>query len=236
MERENLSENEYYEISDKEKLPKRCPILDKCERRAWTLAFTMNSCKDLIDLRSESREIKIITQLINEGKISEDYEQEKVTVKGEQPETIEGKSSFGFANLCPEVILFENHRFRYEIPRISAISGRYTTEKYDKSGYYCSHFCECPEFSNYNYEKGVIGKLSKKTKRKKRPTISKVLRFEILQRDKFTCQYCGRSKDDGVKLEIDHRIPVSEGGKTTLKNLITSCYDCNRGKSDKIIE
>ena len=56
------------------------------------------------------------------------------------------------------------------------------------------------------------------------------LRWEILKRDAFTCQYCGRSAPD-VKLEVDHIIPVSEGGTDTKDNLITACYSCNRGKS-----
>ena len=56
------------------------------------------------------------------------------------------------------------------------------------------------------------------------------LRWEVLKRDAFTCQYCGRSAPE-VKLEVDHIIPVSEGGKDTKDNLITACYSCNRGRS-----
>lgn len=62
-----------------------------------------------------------------------------------------------------------------------------------------------------------------------RKAIGKKLRFEVLKRDKFTCQYCGRMSPD-VILEIDHIKPVSEGGTNELLNLITSCRDCNRGK------
>ena len=56
------------------------------------------------------------------------------------------------------------------------------------------------------------------------------LRWEVLKRDAFTCQYCGRSAPE-VKLEVDHITPVCEGGKDTKENLVTSCYSCNRGKS-----
>ncbi len=56
-------------------------------------------------------------------------------------------------------------------------------------------------------------------------------RFEVFKRDKFTCQYCGKKPPD-VTLEVDHIIATSKGGKTTLGNLKTSCFDCNRGKSD----
>ena len=56
------------------------------------------------------------------------------------------------------------------------------------------------------------------------------LRWEVLKRDAFTCQYCGRSAPE-VKLEVDHITPVSEGGKDTKENLVAACYSCNRGRS-----
>jgi hypothetical protein len=34
-----------------------------------------------------------------------------------------------------------------------------------------------------------------------------------------------------VTLEVDHIIPVVSGGKNTEDNLITACFDCNRGKA-----
>lgn len=62
-----------------------------------------------------------------------------------------------------------------------------------------------------------------------RKPLSKKTRFEVFKRDKFTCQYCGMMAPD-VILEVDHIVPVSEGGGDNLLNLITSCRDCNRGK------
>jgi hypothetical protein len=67
-----------------------------------------------------------------------------------------------------------------------------------------------------------------------RKAIPKTLRFDVFARDKFTCQYCGRMSPD-VVLEIDHIQPVSKGGKNELLNLVTSCRDCNRGKSNKTL-
>lgn len=63
----------------------------------------------------------------------------------------------------------------------------------------------------------------------KRKALPKKLRFEVFKRDSFTCQYCGRMAPD-VVLEVDHVIPVAEGGTNDIMNLITSCFDCNRGK------
>ena len=56
------------------------------------------------------------------------------------------------------------------------------------------------------------------------------LRWKILQRDKFCCQYCGQHAPN-VKLEVDHIVPVADGGTDDENNLIACCYACNRGKS-----
>lgn len=63
----------------------------------------------------------------------------------------------------------------------------------------------------------------------KRKPLSKKIRYEVLKRDSFTCQYCGQMAPE-VILEVDHIIPVAEGGDDEIFNLITSCRDCNRGK------
>lgn len=65
--------------------------------------------------------------------------------------------------------------------------------------------------------------------------ISKKLRFEVFKRDNYTCQYCGK-KSPIVILEIDHVIPISEGGQDILENLLTSCFECNRGKGKELLE
>lgn len=65
----------------------------------------------------------------------------------------------------------------------------------------------------------------------KREAISKRVRFEVFKRDNFKCQYCGKSAPE-IILHVDHISPVSKGGKADILNLITSCVDCNAGKSD----
>lgn len=64
-----------------------------------------------------------------------------------------------------------------------------------------------------------------------RKAIGKRVRFEVLKRDAFTCQYCGKSAPD-VILHIDHIKPVSKGGNNGMLNLVTSCQGCNSGKSN----
>ena len=63
----------------------------------------------------------------------------------------------------------------------------------------------------------------------KRKQITKRTRFRVFKRDGFTCGYCGRTPPAAI-LEIDHIEPVASGGTDTPDNLITACFDCNRGK------
>lgn len=68
-----------------------------------------------------------------------------------------------------------------------------------------------------------------------RKSISKKYRFEVFKRDDFSCQYCGRMPPT-VTLEVDHILPVCEKGSDDKYNLITACFDCNRGKGGSLLE
>lgn len=61
------------------------------------------------------------------------------------------------------------------------------------------------------------------------------LRFDVFNRDGFRCRYCGRSVSEGIILEVDHVRPRADGGTDDLPNLVTACWDCNRGKSAKAV-
>ena len=63
-----------------------------------------------------------------------------------------------------------------------------------------------------------------------RKKLSKRTRFEVFKRDQFTCIYCGQRPPD-VVLHCDHLIALADGGSDDLVNLVTSCQDCNLGKS-----
>lgn len=65
-------------------------------------------------------------------------------------------------------------------------------------------------------------------------SLSKKTRFEVFKRDRFACQYCGQTPPAAV-LVIDHMLPVSRGGTDDEGNLVTSCHDCNAGKSDRLL-
>ncbi|WP_372344655.1 HNH endonuclease [Streptomyces sp. KL116D] len=63
--------------------------------------------------------------------------------------------------------------------------------------------------------------------------VSKRLRYEILRRDNHACRYCGATAPD-AKLNVDHVIPQSLGGTDKPDNLVTSCAECNSGKTSSL--
>ncbi|KKM17464.1 hypothetical protein LCGC14_1675530 [marine sediment metagenome] len=63
--------------------------------------------------------------------------------------------------------------------------------------------------------------------------VSKTLRYAVMERDGFTCQYCGVSAL-AAELQVDHVMPVSCGGQDTPENLLTACKECNAGKSSSL--
>lgn len=67
----------------------------------------------------------------------------------------------------------------------------------------------------------------------KRKPIGNSKRFKVFERDGYTCRYCGSRPPEGV-LEVDHFIPVKEGGDNEMSNLLTSCKECNQGKKARI--
>ena len=74
-----------------------------------------------------------------------------------------------------------------------------------------------------------------KTNTSSKRNISPSKRIKIFERDNFTCQYCG-VKAPEVKIEIDHIIPISKDGTNEIENLTTACFECNIGKSNKILK
>lgn len=72
---------------------------------------------------------------------------------------------------------------------------------------------------------------------KRSQSLGQAKRFEVLERDNFTCQYCGRNvRDHKVVLAIDHVNPKKRGGSDSIDNLITTCVDCNSGKSASLMK
>ncbi len=62
--------------------------------------------------------------------------------------------------------------------------------------------------------------------------ISRDLRLQVLTRDRYQCVQCSQDSAH-ISLEIDHKIPVSQGGQSILENLQTLCISCNRMKHNR---
>ena len=69
--------------------------------------------------------------------------------------------------------------------------------------------------------------------RRKRKTLSPKQRFLVMKENGYRCQICGITAKDNahVRLEIDHKVPIANGGSNQLDNLWVLCFECNRGKS-----
>lgn len=122
---------DYFEISARLQLPMRCPILDRCVRRAETIALANNW-----PLEDAGRRVQL----------KEPY----VDSIGESAYQIGGSTSFGSGGQCPEVNLFE------PTVALPGFSGHPTTK-----GYYdkymnpqfgiteTGHFSRCAEYAKY---------------------------------------------------------------------------------------
>jgi 5-methylcytosine-specific restriction endonuclease McrA len=72
----------------------------------------------------------------------------------------------------------------------------------------------------------------------------KLNRNSILERDNYTCVYCGK-KPSPSKLTLDHIIPKSRWSEISFdkkpkefnswENLVTACKECNTKKGNKLI-
>lgn len=95
------------------------------------------------------------------------------------------------------------------------------------------HYCNrdfIPRSANHKYctpecAKGAIDDSTVRT-----------TRYLLLERDNFTCFYCGLNSYQNQKiLRLDHVRPASKGGGDTAGNLVTACAECNAGKLNALI-
>jgi 5-methylcytosine-specific restriction endonuclease McrA len=58
------------------------------------------------------------------------------------------------------------------------------------------------------------------------PDKYKQLRLQVLARDRWQCQFCGKR----TNLEVHHQHSRAQGGKDQSENLITLCDSCHRNE------
>lgn len=126
-----------------------------------------------------------------------------------------------------------------------ASSTHYNQKFFEMECLYCGHkyfangcdvwLRKCPKCQQMISGNKSVKTMGVQTQRTSR-VISDKLRYQVFKRDNFKCCVCGASpaKDPSVELHIDHIVPWSKGGETTMDNLQTLCSKCNLGKSDSV--
>ena len=59
-------------------------------------------------------------------------------------------------------------------------------------------------------------------------------RGNLCNRDRYTCQYCGR-RPGTQELTIDHVVPRCRGGISSWSNCVVACVQCNARKAHKTL-
>jgi len=90
----------------------------------------------------------------------------------------------------------------------------------DGAGFIHSASCEFPLPSVIR-----LSYIIKRPRPKRRLT-----RLEVFNRDRYTCQYCGK---EARQLTLDHVIPRYRGGEQTWENVVSACIPCNRRKAGR---
>ena len=117
----------YFARSASQNLPNRCPILDRCERRFWTLEIASNCKGELADFGHQRTPL--------------------VKSVGEDAYLSGGNNNFIVGGVCPEVALFEPNHFFVGLSGVATRRGQYDKmmePKYEvlETG----HFSECAEY------------------------------------------------------------------------------------------
>ena len=231
---------EWYSSKSREaKLAPRCPIAH-CELcpRYYASVWLLGNAHLTTEISREDQQ-----------RLDKKWEPFKSTIAEEDASMTrvgERRRLGSVSNFCPEVSkqmfgLFASGLSKYadDIDRDAAHARleRQNAERDDPRWIWASvtprHYTECREYSIFSDVadgKPVRGKTTSKSRGKSRRTgLSQKVRWHVLARDSFTCQYCGRKPPD-VVLEVDHVTSVADGGSNEMDNLVAACAQCNRGK------
>src|SRR5690606_8052063 len=91
----------------------------------------------------------------------------------------------------------------------------------------------------YDAPKQILLNYVVKKRTKVYNTTAQLNRRNLLLRDDFTCQYCGRHEADlgkKEKMTRDHVFPRVRGGADTWLNVVVACSKCNHRKADSLLE
>ncbi len=227
----------YKNISLRKRIPTYCPIgtCDKCPRYYLSLKLTNNIFPGALNIPEDVRK-KIEMKWIGSDAFSSDDDTASIT-----------ESSAGgllaFSGFCPEVAQkymglycssshgFVDDEHKYSVHKLL---NEEDVDKSDPRFMWAHigerHYSDCKEYSVY------FSSTSKPVPTKKRNKgLSTRLRWQVLERDNFICQYCGVRGGEKSPLHVDHKVSIADGGTDDLDNLITSCQKCNLGKGAKSV-
>ncbi len=154
-----MNKQAYFDKSKKEKVSKKCPLYERCQRCAFSLYF-------LSGLDQEN--YKSVDNALEEvGLWKLDENDELIIQVGSVVSKIGGKNILYFENVCPEVPLFSNGTFGY-IPKKAITKGSwdnfYPKNKFGEDGKFevleTGHFTECREYIKYQQNSKNHTKLS----------------------------------------------------------------------------
>ncbi len=135
--------------------------------------------------------------------------------------------------------IYESCKRQYESILDDNCAFRFTTSRNRQSGYIVDNQMDVSFAWLVEKHKELAG-ISFETTLKnyhvknQRRLMTRALREEIMKRDNYTCQICGKYMPDEVGLHVDHIIPVSKGGKSVASNLQVLCSKCNGRKGTKV--
>lgn len=91
------------------------------------------------------------------------------------------------------------------------------------------------------HERGILMKIGTKAvyrydpnnvQQKNPDNFSQLQKKQILERDGYKCVVCGKGKNYGIELQVDHIKPRYKGGKATIDNGQTLCAQHNYRKKN----
>lgn len=214
-----MNQKKYYKIGEKKQLSLRCPILNYCMRRVYTIYFNSEYDK-------YSGGQSVVQALKNAGEIPSDFNDKKIELQGEAPSWSRGNEHFYFSNMCPEVNLFDDSNSLF--PGIACVEGSYDNERqYQKSKIIkTKHFSECAEFNKFIFEQ------YKQNNRKKRSFVSQKIRSLLQKEINSQCPFCSNS--DVGHFQVHH---IDENpSNNNIDNLIMLCPNCHSKVTKNDIE
>ena len=215
-------------------------VLLFCERETTKAKYDRRRLEDVLYKNVQERILTIIQTLNNvdtNRALYYNYQSELHELHSTITPDDSKRLHISFARLVKEEQRLVANIVQYPIISLQAQCEKVYTSPAGRNTYRSSY-----TFSEKSIQ-GTVAKIHEDEKRRnteayrrkaERQRVTEKLRYQVMRRDGFRCQLCGATQADGVKLHVDHIIPISKGGTSDIENLRTLCDRCNRGKGDQI--